>query len=252
MTTKFFSLNQIYSAQITSSSENAQFPLSNLKDDRRTKTFRTTSGSGWIVFDFGEAIPINSFLTVDNNLLGFNLNSLTFQVNNSNTWGSPLYSSTIDLDLEHGIGFKLMPSTITARYARLEFTSLDSYCELSKVFIGANANIQTDVNYPVDYEQNNLAKISKNRFGQRFIDEIISQKKIKVSFSALYKEEMTEIFELLDFSSITRPVWIVFDSTEITENNNRLNGMYYLTDDPQAQYISGNFWSLSLSLEEAT
>lgn len=252
MITKLFALNQTYSAAISSSSENAQYPLANLKDDRRSKVFRTTSASGWVVFDLGEAVELNSFLIVDNNSIGFNLNSLTLKINNSNTWVTPMYSSSVTLDYENGFGSILLPSSLNARYVRLEFTSLDSYCELANVFIGAAADIQTDITYPIVYMQDNLARVTKNRFGQRFIDEITSQKKLKLSYASLFKEEMQTMFELLDFSSITRPVWVVFDTTEITENNNRLSGMYYLVNDPSSEYVAGNFWSLTIDLEEAT
>lgn len=252
MSSKFFALNQVLSANISSSSENALFPISNIKHPHRTKTFRTTSGSGWVTFDFGEAVPINSFLIVDNNGTGFNLNSLTFKVNGSDTWGSPLFSSSVTLDSEFGFGSVLMTSTITARYARIEFSSLDSFCEISKIFIGAKAEILTDVTYPIDFEQNSLSRVAKNRYGQRFIDEVISQKILGVNFAYLTKDEMDAVFECLDFCSITRPIWVMFETVEITNNNNRINGYYYLTDDPKMQYVSGNFWNLALSLEEGT
>lgn len=252
MGTKFFGLNLADSALITTSSENAQFPASNIKDPRRTKTFRTTSGSGWVVFDFGEAVDIGSFLICDDNKIGFNLSSLTFKVNNANSWGSPMFSSAVTLDYDFGFGYVSSPAPLFARYARIEFASIDSYCEISKVFIGEAADIQTDVTYPIDFQQNNLAKISKNRFGQRFIDEIGSAKSLSVSLAYLTKDEMDAVFETLDYCSTTKPIWIVFESIEITNNNNRIGGYYYLTDDPKMQYVVGNFWNLSLGLEEGT
>lgn len=252
MSTKFFALNQIESAVITSSTENLLFPLTNLKDPRRTKVFRTTASSGWVVFDFGEAISIDSFLIADNNMSGFNINSLTFMLNNSNAWGSPAYSSAIALDYEFGFAWHQLPAPLMMRYARIEFTSVEAFCEITKMFIGAISEIITDVTYPIEYNQNSLAKITKNRYGQRFIDEISSQKKISVTFAFLEKDEMDAVFEVVEYCSNSKPLWLVFDSLEITNNNNRINGYYYLMDDPKMTYVAGNFWNLGLDLEEGT
>jgi hypothetical protein len=252
MSTKFFALNQVDSAVITVSTENLQFPKSNIKDARRTKTFRTTAGSGWIVFDFGEAVPIDSFLICDNAKQGFNIDSLTFKVNNVNNWTTPLFSSPVTLDYDFGFGWVQSPTVFNARYARLEFSSSDSYCEIANVFIGKMAEITTDVTYPIDFRQVSLAKISKNRFGQRFIDEIKSIKELSLGLEYLTKDEMDAVFEVFDYCSVTKPLWIVFDTSEITNNNNRLGGYFYLKSDPQFQYMMGNFWKLSMELEEGT
>lgn len=252
MSSKFFALNQVYSANITSSSENALFPLKNIKDPRRTKTFRTTASSGWVTFDFGEAVSINALLMADNNKLGFNINSVIFKVNNSDSWGSPMFSGSVSVDSNFGFAHCLLPSTLMARYARIEFSSLDDYCELSKVFIGAKAEIQTDVTYPIDYQQNSLSRIAKNRYGQRFIDEVVTQKTLGLNFSYMSKDEMDAVFECLDYCSVTKPIWVMFDTLEITNDNDRINGYYYLMDDPKMQYVAGNYWNLAFSLEEGT
>jgi len=250
MSTKFFALNQVESAIITPSTVNAQFPASNLKDPRRTKVFRTTAGSGFVVFDFGESVDIDSFLICDNGREGFNLSSLTFKVNNVNSWVTPMFTSPVVLDYVFGLGKVQTPTVLSARYVRLDFTSPEDFCEISNVFIGKMSEILTDVTYPIDFKQNNLAVVAKNRLGQRFVDEIATAKEVGVSLAFLTKDEMDAVFEVLDYCSNTRPLWLIFDSTEITNNNNRIGGYFYLKDDPQLQYVAGNFWNLSLDLEE--
>lgn len=246
---KILALNQVYKALLSSSTENAQFPLGNIKDDRRTKVFRTTESSGWIVFDFGESVKIDSFCIVDNNQVGFSFNSFSFALNNSNAWGSPLYQSNVTLDDKNGIGF-LFFEKISARYARIEFESTEQFCEISNLFIGSSQNEVFPI-YPIRYNPANRANISINRFGQKFIDEIASQKNISLDFAFLTNDEMEGFFETLDYNSNTIPLFIVFDCTNISNDKNRLSGFYYLKGSPQPEFVLGNFWNLSLEFEEA-
>jgi hypothetical protein len=63
---------------------------------------------------------------------------------------------------------------------------------------------------------------------------------------------MAEVFAILDYCSSTLPLWIIFPEGNITLDNNRLNGYYYLTGEPALSFDRGNFWSVNLSFEEGT
>jgi len=52
---KFFNLNLVDSATLTPSTENLNFPASNLTDPRRSKVFRSTTKSDNIVLVVGSA-----------------------------------------------------------------------------------------------------------------------------------------------------------------------------------------------------
>lgn len=245
--------NLVKLAEITASSENSQYPASNLKDDRRSKSYRSATNSAEIVFDFGVARDINIFSVVTSSLNSFGFTDLVLEFNTSNIWDDPLYSEPVPFSILYGFGYVSLPETINVRYARLVLSNTSSYCELSKVFFGVYAELgKLAFEYPLVYRQNNNAVITKNRLGQRFIDEINSQKEVSGSISVMTKEELTPLLEMLDYCSSTIPLWVIFPEGNITEDNQRLNGYYYFKDDPSLRFEVGNFWSTTLNLEEAT
>jgi len=245
--------NLVNEAQIYPSSVNAQYPADNLKDYRRSKVYRSTANDTNLVIDFGTQRDVNVVAIVDSGRNGFGFTSATIELNNTDAWDTPIYSAPISIDFLYGFAHLILPSTYTARYARLVFTGTAGYVEVSKVFIGEYANIgELSFDYPLTYRQNNNATVAKNRLGQRFIDEINTQKEIAGSISTMTKEEVAPLLEMLDYASFTLPIWIIFPEGNITLDNDRLNGYYFLKDDPSLSFVVGNYWNTSLSFEEGT
>ena len=119
---KFFSSNLIDQSTITPSSENLNFPVSNLKDPRRTKVYRSTSNSTSVVFDFQETSEIDSIFIVDEPRNGFGISTITIQFNATSDFSSPAHSETVDFSIAHGVGYKIFTQQ-NYRFARLVLTS---------------------------------------------------------------------------------------------------------------------------------
>jgi len=248
----FYGYNLTKNATITATNENAEFPISNIKDDRRTKVFRSTTNDDSVVFDFGSLVPIDSFVIVPHTLNGFLVSGITVQFNNSTNWTSPAFSQVVSLDYENGFGFVELPSVTSYRYARILMTSSLGFCELGKVYFGQKLKEEEfDFAYPLDFDPNNISIVQKNRLGQKFIDEIGEQRIIsgKVDYLSPAIYEVAQNF--CSYHSKTIPFFVRFDSTTLSTNINRLNGMFYFKDDPKFQYVVGNYWTTSLTLEEA-
>jgi len=242
--------NLIKSATITPSTVSAQYPVANLVDDRRSKVYRSTANSDSIVIDLGSAKDLNAFAIVHNGT-SFGVNTVTLELNSSDSWASPAVSQVITLDTTHGVGYHIFGSTQTYRYARIVLTSTLGYCEVSKIFLGKYASIgELTFEYPIKYKQNNNSTVTKNRLGQRFIDLINTQKEISGSISTMTKEELAPLLTMLDYTSFTLPIWLIFPEGNITTDNDRINGYYYLKDDPTLNFVVGNYWNTELSFEE--
>lgn len=251
MGTKFYIYNELENGTLSASSENASFPLENLKDVRRTKTFRSNSGSDSVVVDLGSNRPLDSFFIVDNPASGFGISTLTFEANPTNVWTSPLVSQSVSLDTTNGIGV-LEFTSANCRFVRLVMTSTLGYCELSNFFIGTRTEYADfDISYPVNFQWNNLSTVSKNRYGQRFIDEVTTQRIVSGSLENMNQSEMDSVSDWVNYISNTIPFFIRFDAIQAITNPNKLNGFYYLNSEPKFILNRGNFWSCDLSLEEA-
>lgn len=245
--------NLVKTSGITAGPINAQFPANNLKDDRRTKIVRAENSSMEVILDFGMIREVDSFAVVESGINAFGFTSLTLELNINNEWITPIFSQAVPLDFQFGFGYLLLDNVVNARFARLVLTNSAGFCELSKVFIGKKASIgELCFEYPLTFTQKNNASIQKNRFGQRFIDEVNGQKELSGSFSTLTKEEMDSLFAILDYVSNTIPLWLIFPEGNITLDNDRINGYYYLTGEPNLTFDRGNYWSAGLSLEEGT
>jgi hypothetical protein len=134
----------------------------------------------------------------------------------------------------------------------LVFSSTLTYCEIANFFIGKRIELDNnDITYPISYRQVTRRTENENRFGQKFIDEINTQKIFSGSINTMTQNEVDQILEMADFNSITRPVFVAFESSSILNDVDRLNGMYYLAADPQLEFDQGNYWNVSLSFEEA-
>lgn len=252
MSIRFYALNQVYEASLVASTENAQFPVSNIKDDRRTKVFRTTTNSGNIVLDFGGSVDIDSFMIVPHSSDGFGISALTIELNATNEWSSPAVSQVIPLDITFGVGSFEWSTIQSYRFARLVFSSTLTHCEIANFFIGKRIELDNnDITYPISYKQVTRRTENENRFGQKFIDEINTQKIFSGSINTMTQNEVDQILEMADFNSITRPIFVAFESASILNDVDRLNGMYYLAADPQLEFDQGNYWNVSLSFEEA-
>jgi len=251
MSLRFCADNLVQQSTITASENNAQFPSSNIKDDRRTKVFKSLTTSCNIVFDFGSVRQIDTISIVDSNISDLGFVTATIELNNVNSWGSPPVSQVLTIDSLNGwVNFN-WPVDQSYRFARLVLTNIVNPIEVSKVFIGKSSYF-ADIcfSYPVTYRQNNRASMSQNRYGQKFFDEISTQKEISGEIPSLNKNEMDTMLEILDYASFTRPVWLNFDALTFLNDQNRISGYYYLADDPSMILNAGNFWTIGLKFNE--
>jgi hypothetical protein len=253
MSVKFYFDNLIKQATITPSSSNAQFPADNLKDDRRSKVFQSSATSCNIVFDFGLIREIDSICIVESGYAPIGFISAIIQLNSVDSWVSPPVSQALTIDTDNGWVNYDWASVQNYRYARLVLNNAPNPVEVSKVFIGKRTEL-TDIcfSYPINFRTNNNAIIQRNRLGQRFIDEINSQKEFSGSINTMTKDEVDQVFEAVDYCSATKPIWVNFNGTYVLNDENKISGYYYLTDDPRFTLQAGNYWSVSLSFVEGT
>jgi len=237
MSLKFYNYNLVNqsSTVITPSTENAFFPASNLKDDRRSKVFRSTGASVNIVFDFQSTEDVDSILLVPHGTNGWGIDTpITVEANATNTWGSPAYSTTItssDLDSEHEIAIKEI-TTQSYRYWRIVATGT-SYVEISKIFIGQKQLIGTgkSPDYNWQFIDNDNSIIQLNRYGQKFIDELPDQKRIAFVLSNMTMDQVDDFFSVYDYNRKIKPFFMYIDC-DILNNNKRFAGYFYFDEKP--------------------
>lgn len=253
MSMKFYSYNLVdqETTVITPSEQTALFPISNLKDIRRTKVYRSLTNSITIVFDFINPQPVDSILLADNPLTGFNFNTpVTIEANATDTWGAPAYSTTLTTkDDEHGIAYLELTLPENYRFWRLSFNST-SYVELSTLFIGKRIEFtDSGIEFGWSYQDRpNLTK-SVNRYRQAFFDEINEQKNINARMRYLNKDEIDQVFEMYDYNGVTKPMFIRIDC-DILNNKNRFSGYMRFKNKEPIINSAPSLYDFNFSLEE--
>ena len=251
MRTKFLSVNKILTATLTPNTENAQFPVENIQDPRTTKVFRTTGTSLALVIDFGTATAIDTiaFKASKTGSIGWTGN-LTLEMNASDSWGAPSFSTTITPDLDFNIGYKTF-STQTYRYARLTAAG-SSYVELSNIFLGAYVQLaDNSIDYGWDHSFSDLTKGSFNRLGQGFFDENVKQMELSAKFNYLNVTEFETIQDMFSYHGISKPIWIVIDENEnIVSDKERFINQFTLRRSPSYNNSGYGLYGTSFNLIE--
>ena len=255
MTIRFLSNNLVEGATLTASTTNAQYPVANITDPRRTKTYRSTSNSDNIVIDLGSSENVDHFAIVDNWQNGFGVTSITIEANGTDSWSAPAFSTTCTLDTTFGVGIKAFSATQNYRFWRIVMTSTLGYCEIANIFLGLDSTIATNgVGYNWSYVNKDLARTKTNRYGQKFIDDIGTQKELNnLQFQVLDKDEIDVLFDVYDNNRTVKPFFVYFplETDSLSNNDDRYNGFYYFSSEPSFENINSGYYNTTLSLQEA-
>lgn len=255
---KFFVNNGITTDDtvLTASSEDAFFPASNLKNPFTTKVYRSVTGvtSANVVIDTLTSEEADSLLIKGSTIDGFGFNGdLTFEANGADVWTSPAFSTTITPNSEFNLAIQTLSPSQNYRFWRVSGTGT-SFFELSTIFIGKFVQMTTNnIDFGWSYINRDISKISRNRYGQRFIDQINDSDEIKATFKLLNKTELDIILDVFDTVGRHTPFWFIVDEDEIIVNDKeRFFNSFYLTQRPEITNDSFGLYSLSFNIVEAT
>jgi hypothetical protein len=199
----FLSENQIDDAtlSILTGTENAQFPLSNIKSAFTTKEFRSTGNTVEILVDLLSIQEIDSFAVTGHSLDGLGFTDMNIY-GSASTDFSGSTAINIDTNDEHNFGFKLFTG-VSFRFWKIEITGTGSFARLSNIFLGKKVDF-TDTN-------KDNAKVRKNKYGQRYIDTVNRIKTIKGSLQHLNRNEYDMVNDLFTIHGVNKPLWMIVD-----------------------------------------
>ena len=249
--------------------QNDLFPAENIIDPRTTKVFRSVEGVGRakVFFDLGEIKspthclvklnPLNPlfpqrYMTLrggtsyNSGLIaneGSNYSILYFQINKT-------HFSQFDIAIQKT---RLTPSF---RYWSINpsFSIDGPFFEIPKVFLGGQVlgleNIGID--YGWSLESKSLDKITRNRYGQKFIDKVIQQRVLSLGIRLISKDELDIFMDMFEKAGTHRPVWIVIDPDEVIINDKERFMIYgYFASIPKITNNVFAHYDLDLVIEEA-
>jgi len=240
---------------LTPSSEDTNFPVSNLKTPLRTKVFRSTSSSCNIVIDTATTEQISDLLVLPSsidNQFGFT-GDLTIEANATNSWSSPAFSTTLTPNRENNFGIATFDTAQSYRFWRVSASSGASYAELADVFLGKAFTPGKNVDFNWTYSEKDISKITSNRYGQKYIDKITTLKEESLSIKFLTKDELEDFYSFANFVGKNKPFYIVLDNGEsFSPNREFFAGKFYLRSDITYTNVAYNYYNLNMRVEECT
>ena len=253
---QFFPTNLVTKDEtiITVNNEDPFYPASNLRHPFTTKTYRTQEGTTTmqIVFDFKTAEEIDSCLIVDNSLDGFGfLSPVTIEANATSNFTSPAFTTTLSPSAKFGFGHVGF-ATQEYRFWRVTLTSTE-YVELSNIYLGTKVQLTTNnIDFGWSYQNFDRSKFISNRYGQRFVDVINSQKRIRANFNLLNISEAEQIMDMFNEIGKTTPIWCVVDDSEtIISDKERFAGYFYMDQRPTFTNSSFGLYDVSFQFRQA-
>jgi hypothetical protein len=246
-----YDVNLIDQSVITASTTNAQFPVSNLKDQRRSKVYRSTSNTDTLIFDFQETSEINGIFIIADKRNGFGVSSVIVDFNPTSNFTTPALSVTLPFSPKLGMGHVSF-TTVAYRFARVRMTSTLGYCEISKMFIGKSIPLTRSINFGWTIKDEDLSIKTRNRYGQTFTDIITRQKNIGFAIKNADKVDLELINTLLDRVGESKPFYIKLGNDLMSDDYRRFSGPVILEDIPLQTNASFNKYNMSLTVRELT
>jgi len=253
----YFNLVTQSTTTITASDEDAFSPASNIADARKSKVFRTNSGttSCTIVFDFITAETVNAVL-VQGGLDGIGFaGALTIEANGTNSWASPAFSTTLTPSETFNKG-AITFADQEYRFWRISASNAgEDYVEIGKIFIGAklviDANSERNISLGWKWDYEDQSKISKNRYGEVFADEITKLLRLNAELKYLSSAQAYNVLDAFYYLGLTRPGWMRVDYDEnFADAKERFMIYGYLRKIPVATNSHFGLFSMAFEIEE--
>lgn len=232
---------------------NAQFPLNNIKNSTTVKKFRTTTNTCKIVVDLLQTRNIDSLAIHGDSTTTLGLTSCGVRFSLTLDF-SGYTQEMITLNAQYNMGYLLKPSPVSYRYVEFEFEGNGDYVEVSNIYIGLREdltinNISTS-SFQYGFDDN--SDVSKNEYGQRFINVKNRLKNISGAINTCNREEQEQLEDIFDYHGTTLPFWIIVDkeSGSMADGEYKLTMYGYLTEMPDWKAVNGLHWDTSIKMQQ--
>jgi len=242
--------NEIDSMTITSATEDANYPMTNLQDTRLSRVYRSTDDAAeYLLFDAGAGNTINPTVIC---IAAHNITdgaTISIQGNATDAWGGPTVDETITHDSDTMI---LFFTGAALRYWRLyidDGSNPDTYLEIGRVFLGTYLSlppIEPAPNLPL----RSTTTVEESVTGQAYANKRKVYREPGFIFPVVTDAQRQSIETMFRAIEAADPVFLV-----VWEDNLANVGPIYCRLDQdeipfQQSPVSGLLWETSLQFKE--
>ncbi len=205
---------------ITVSSEDANFPSSNLKHPFRSKRWRSTGvTTEWIVYDLQTAEEIDSVVLLwpkEDGIRLSNSATVTIQANATNVWTAPAVSQVLTINNDYELASHYFASAQSYRYWRLLIQDVgnpNGFVELGVLWLGKSISIQNAEN-GFEFTLIDKSKNAMTDYGHVYTDEYPLLASIKFDYTLLDYTAVQALENAFRINGNHDPVMVVLDADE--------------------------------------
>lgn len=221
---RLIDFNYVFASEteILPSSVSPDFPVSNLKNFSRAKTFRTSSVSGTqaVVFDLKTIEEIDSFMVFFNPLDEIKFSpaaSIHLQASQTNVWVAPPVDVILSIDNENSVISHFFSTDQSYRYWRIKMVdplNTWGYFELPKVVLGKKLPLTRVPETGFSYEIEDLSKSEETSYGHKYFDVYPNIKSLSFNYNAFTYENLETLSQSFERVGKVSPVVVVMDGSE--------------------------------------
>lgn len=244
---------KLSAVSLTTGTENAQFPLENLFNDSPSIRFRSTGNTVVILIDLLQTRTLNTLAIAGDASSVFGMTAATFKTSVTTDFSSsPINTVTMYPDQNIALSYF---TQVDHRYVELTLTGQGSYVELGHIFIGERLNIPQN-SFSISsfsYSYEDKSSISKNEYGQKFIDARPSVKSLAGTLEYCTKDEQLLIDDMLIRHGKKEPLWVILDKdgNAIEQGAAKLTIYGYFNSNINWSASGGQTYNISVEVEEA-
>lgn len=239
---------------LTTGTENAQFPLENIKNDAAAVKFRSVENDVVIVFDLQQTRTIDAIaLGGDTNgTLGLTTASVKTSLT---TDFSASTAQNIPLSGDNLIGYLFFTSPVDHRYVELTLSGTGSFVEVSNIFIGERIELiyQNLSISSFNYGQSDKSDVRENDYGQKFINKRNKIKYLSGDINFATKAEQEVLDNMFTRHGKSEPLWMIVDKDGAAMNDGQFKlAVYgYLPDRPNWSASGGQTYNATVRVDQA-
>jgi len=206
---------------ITASSQDPSFPVSNLKHPFRSKRWRSIgSSSQTVVFDFITTEAMDSVVILWPKEDGIRLSetaTIRIQANATNSWSSPAIDQALTINNTYMVASHYFETDQNYRYWRVVVDDPGNpygYIELGVVWIGKSLNIENAQN-GFKYGLVDKTSVTTTDYGHRFCDEYPIMSSLSFDYQYMDYLNVCILENAFRANGVRLPVVVVLDEKEI-------------------------------------
>jgi hypothetical protein len=245
--------------EVTASSEDASFPVSNLTNPMRSSVWRSDGVDDWVMLDTGTFTgqPIDSCMIFFEPGEGKRFSEdaiVKLQANQTNLWSSPAIDLTLTYDDVYEAYTYFFSTSQEYRYWRIKVTdtyNADGYLEIPKIVLGESIQFSQVPTIGFKHGIIDTSKQEQTAYGQVYSDIYSQIRTFEFKYEAFSQADIELLWKLFQRVGRTTPLGIALDTQATLFDKDRFAAYCFMSGDFSADHRFYSYFDTAVSFREA-